>query len=151
VATLREQLATVGSQLTAAQERAAQAEQNIQASGERVLARVQQSVDAVTEHVVSLEEKVTAIEQRSQAADPRIEAVETGLESLRKQTAGLHDLVSEDMLNFEQTLKTQASAIESARTAMAQTDDLVERVVEALESLQSTVLDHSQDRALSVS
>jgi hypothetical protein len=34
---------------------------------------------------------------------------------------------------------------------MAQTDDLVERVVEALESLHSTVLDHSQDRAMSVS
>ena len=36
--------------------------------------------------------------------------------------------------------------MESLRTAMSQTDDLVERVVEALESLQSTILEHSEER-----
>jgi hypothetical protein len=37
------------------------------------------------------------------------------------------------MAAVEQSLKTLALAIESARTAIAQTDDLVERVVDALE------------------
>jgi hypothetical protein len=37
--------------------------------------------------------------------------------------------------------------LESARTAMSETDDLVERVVEALESLQSAVLDSGEPPA----
>ena len=64
------------------------------------------------------------------------------------------------MRDFESSLKTQVRSIDSARTAMAQTDDLLERVVEALESLQSTVLEQqgeeqhamaaAPDRALSI-
>ena len=49
-------------------------------------------------------------------------------------------------MDFEKGLKSQAAAILSARTAMAQTDDLVERVVEALESLQSTMLEPHEER-----
>ena len=45
----------------------------------------------------------------------------------------------------EETLKTQSAAIESVRAAIAQTDDLVERVVEALVSLQTTALKHSDE------
>ena len=51
---------------------------------------------------------------------------------------GAADARSEDI---EQSLKVQSAAIESSRTAMSQTDDLVERVVETLESLQASVLD----------
>jgi len=40
--------------------------------------------------------------------------------------------VAADLNGIEQSLKAHAAAIESARTATAQTDDLVERVVEAL-------------------
>ena len=40
------------------------------------------------------------------------------------------------MRSLERTIKAQNTAIESTRTAMGQTDDLVERVVEALDSLQ---------------
>jgi DNA-binding ferritin-like protein len=115
---------------------------------ERLVAHVQASIDAVSERIGPIEEKIATLEQRQPGAeDERVESVEKGLEALRKQTVELHDLIAEDMLSFEQSLKTQAAAIESARTAMAQTDDLVERVVEALESLQNTVLDHSEERA----
>jgi hypothetical protein len=54
--------------------------------------------------------------------------------------------VDADLHGFEQTLKGQAAAIDSARTAMAQTDDLVERVVEALELLQTTVIEQAEAR-----
>jgi hypothetical protein len=54
--------------------------------------------------------------------------------------------VAEDFLDFEKGLKSQATAIQSARTAMAQTDDLVERVVEALESLQSVVMEPREEQ-----
>ncbi len=58
--------------------------------------------------------------------------------------------MAEDFLAFEHGLKSQAAAIESARTAMAQTDNLVERVVEALESLQSAGLVPREDRAVTM-
>lgn len=147
VNTLREQLSTVGTQLAAAHERAARAEESIEASGNRVVERVQRSIDAVSERIGHMEQRIAELEQREPGADAdnsRMEAVEQGLEALRKQTTELHDLVAEDMLSFENSLKNQAVAIESARTAMSQTDDLLERVVEALESLQNTVLDHPE-------
>jgi hypothetical protein len=60
----------------------------------------------------------------------------------------LEDAVAADLSGMEQTLATHGAAIDSARTAMAQTDDLVERVVEALELLQSSVLDQREERAV---
>jgi hypothetical protein len=56
--------------------------------------------------------------------------------------------VAGDFSDFEKGLKSQAAAIQSARTAMGQTDDLVERVVEALESLQSAMLEPREERAV---
>ena len=52
--------------------------------------------------------------------------------------------VAADLVDIEQSIKVQSAAIESSRTAMSQTDDLVERVVEVLESLQTTVLEQSE-------
>jgi hypothetical protein len=52
--------------------------------------------------------------------------------------------VAADLVDIEQSIKLQSVAIESAHTAMSQTDDLVERVVEVLESLQTTVLDQGE-------
>ena len=46
-----------------------------------------------------------------------------------------------DLVDIEHNRKAQCASIESARTAMSQTDDLVERVVEALESLQTAMQD----------
>ena len=64
------------------------------------------------------------------------------------QSAGHRGLASQfehhiaaDLMDIEQYLKGQSAAIESARTAMSQTHDLVERVVEALESVQAAMLD----------
>ena len=76
--------------------------------------------------------------------------LEKALEQMRRQMSEFQDLVAQDFQTFEKSLQTQATAIDSARTAMAQTDDLVERVVEALESLQSTVLENSEERALAI-
>ncbi|MGA3098181.1 MAG: hypothetical protein ABSF25_17135, partial [Bryobacteraceae bacterium] len=55
--------------------------------------------------------------------------------------------VALDLHGIEAALGVQDAAVQSARTAMAQTDDLVERVVEALESLQSAVLEQSEEHA----
>ena len=85
-----------------------------------------------------------------EAAGERVGRLEQALDAAHKNTATLHESVSEDFLAFEKGLKSQAAAIESARTAMAQTDDLVERVVEALELLQSAVLEPREDPAVAI-
>jgi hypothetical protein len=146
VTTLREQLATVAADVASAQQRVTQAEQSVEASGERVVSRVLESTATVIERISRLEQQISTLEQRVSGDEgARIDALETGLDALRKQTTELHNLVAQDLLGFEQALKSQAAAIESSRTAMSQTDDLVERVVEALESLQSAVLEHAEE------
>jgi hypothetical protein len=71
------------------------------------------------------------------SAVERLQKLEANLEAFDTDAASLRDSVTRDVRNFERLLKTQSTAIESARTAMGQTDDLVERVVEALDSLQT--------------
>jgi uncharacterized coiled-coil protein SlyX len=80
----------------------------------------------------------------------RMARLEQGLDAASKHIATLHDSVAADFLEFEKGLKSQAAAIQSARTAMAQTDDLVERVVDALDSLQSAVLDPHEEPAVAI-
>jgi hypothetical protein len=144
VNSLRGQLSALGAQLSAAQElvgRSADVGPAIEAAGERIAAHAQRGIDSLNERVAFLEQNPVT------PSEPLAAQVETGLESLREQLNALHNHVAADMHEFELNLKSQSSAIDSARTAMAQTDDLVERVVEALESLQSTVLEQSEDRS----
>lgn len=146
IATLRGQLSSLGGQLAAAQEqlgRSGDPGPAIEAAFDRIAARVQLSVD-------NLSERVAFLEQNPLAPAGDFTRYETGLESLREQTGELQTRVAADMHEFELNLKAQSSAIDAARTAMAQTDDLVERVVEALESLQSTVLEQSEDRVMAL-
>ena len=91
-------------------------------------------------------ERATRVEQAMDAAvGNRLERMDRAVDSIRQDAASLRESVSEDLAMFDKALKQQATAIDSAKTAMAQTDDLVERVVEALESLQSVVLENADD------
>ncbi|MGA3242068.1 MAG: protein kinase [Bryobacteraceae bacterium] len=147
VDSLRGQLSALGVQLAAAQEqvgRTADVGPAIEAAGERIAARAQRGIDSLSERIAFLEQTPAT------PSEPLAAQVETGLESLREQLNELHNHIAADMHEFELNLKAQAVSIDSARTAMAQTDDLVERVVEALESLQSTVLEHSEDRVMAL-
>jgi chromosome segregation ATPase len=47
------------------------------------------------------------------------------------------------LAGIEQALKTHSSSIESLESAIAQTDDLVERVVEALDSLERSLAEQN--------
>jgi Mg2+ and Co2+ transporter CorA len=127
-AELRGQLAAVNSRLAAASERQVTIpEEFLEAAEARIAAR---------------------IAQYPAAGGERLDRLEQSLDAARKHIATLHDNVAEDFLDFEKGLKSQAAAIQSARTAMGQTDDLVERVVEALESLQSAMLEPREERAV---
>ncbi len=136
VAALKGQLEAMAVQLTAAHEKLTQS------AGA-------QEIASLHEHINGVNARIEAVEKAAGAGSGS-EAVEAGIEALKKQMTELHSNVAADMHEFELNMKAQANAIESARTAMAQTDDLVERVVEALESLQSTVLEHADDRAMAL-
>ncbi len=80
-------------------------------------------------------------EQGFEALSARIAQIERAVEELRRHVAHFEHSVAADLVDIERSIKAQATAIDSSRTAMSQTDDLVERVVEALESLETTVRD----------
>jgi serine/threonine protein kinase len=127
-------------------------QQTINSAGERI-ARLEQALEAANHRVAELETRPAAVPQNPQlqqnltALTDRVSHIEQGFDGFLKRSSELQDLVTKELQNFEKTLQSQSASIESARTAMAQTDDLVERVVEALESLQTIVLEQSGDRA----
>jgi hypothetical protein len=126
-----ENLAVMRSQLTTATVLSApRAEAVLQdASSDRTVARMQATLNAAMERIGQLEETIAR-------STERVHAVEEGVAATRKRVNDLHSAVADDFITFEETLKQHSSALESARTAMTQTDDLVERVVDALETIQ---------------
>jgi ElaB/YqjD/DUF883 family membrane-anchored ribosome-binding protein len=125
VSALRDQVAGLSSRLADVEKRPAQPALDVDAMTRQIAERVDAAVDA-------LSQRMTRAEQSSQ--------------EIRQHFSTLQENVASDLHDFEQALKAQSGAIESARTAMAQTDDLVERVVEALELLQSSVLDSHEEQ-----
>ena len=94
-----------------------------------------------------LSEKIARIDLVLSTAVERIQKLDENLDAFDTDAAALRDSVTRDIRNFERMLKQQSTAIESARTAMGQTDDLVERVVEALDSLQSMFITTPEERS----
>ena len=74
----------------------------------------------------------------------RVKRVERAIEAAEQRGAEFAGSAAAQLRALEQTVRAQAAALESARLALAQTDDLVERVVEALDSLQTIVLERSE-------
>jgi hypothetical protein len=99
---------------------AAPARDPIEVSSGRVLSQVHRSLQTVSENIA---------------------AVERTVEGMKRHAQQFERAVAADLAGIGESFKLQTSALDSARTAMSQTDDLVERVVEALESLQNAVLD----------
>jgi methyl-accepting chemotaxis protein len=67
--------------------------------------------------------------------------IERTVEEMRRHASQFEHNIAADLVDIEQSLNEQSASIESTRTATSQTDDLVERVVEALESLQTAIQD----------
>ena len=164
VESLKEQLAGLQAQLVAVQERPVPQPVDVEALTQQIEGRVQQSIDAVSEQLraqveaigtsaqqqgAQMQETIAAAAKQTSeqanetlaAANQRMANAEQNMEEIRKHFATLQANVAGDLHDFEKTLKAQNVAIESGRTAMAQTDDLVERVVEALELLQSSLME----------
>jgi chromosome segregation ATPase len=126
VNTLRGQLAEVSTRIADAQGRVAQPIAEMRAMVEQILARVEHTVEPIGTRLADMEET---------------------LQDVRNRTAAVQADVAADLSGIALSISTHAAAIDSARTAMAQTDDLVERVIGALELLQNSVLDQHEERA----
>lgn len=142
---LRSQVSTLTAQVAGMQERvnAGLPASSEAAVPEAALARIEQTLqsfgsrmEAIEKGLVVLQDRVTRHAQESDAS--------------KRQVNLLNRSMTEDFAAFQQSLQKQEKAIDSARTAMAQTDDLVERLVEALEALQATVLERSGELTSSV-
>jgi chromosome segregation ATPase len=94
--------------------------------------------------LANLETKLTA---QNTAAAARFKQVETRLEehsaklaevpSTAQIVAAMEQLLSKTMTSLDDRLTTQAHSIEVLKTTVSQTDSLLERVLESLDSLQS--------------
>jgi hypothetical protein len=98
-----------------------------------------------------LSDKIARIDLVLGNAVERIQKLEENLDAFDTDAAALRDSVTRDIRNFERALRQNGTAIESARTAMGQTDDLVERVVEALDSLQSMFITTREEPVVAAS
>jgi phage shock protein A len=79
-----------------------------------------------------------AVNETLETVEQRVKKIEETVQGVRRHVATLHESVAEDFKAFEENLATHNAAIQSTKTAMSQTDDLVERVVEAIEVLQTS-------------
>jgi chromosome segregation ATPase len=131
-------LCTIDAKIAAAQESTKRTDEAI--------ARLNLRISSFEERNPASGERIANAELLLQAASERVSRVEQTSESVRQQAASFAENAALQLHAIEQTVRSQADALESARTALAQTDDLVERVVEALDSLQTIVLERSEDR-----
>ena len=81
------------------------------------------------------------VDRGFEALNARMAQIERTVEEMRRHASQFEHNIAADLVDIEQSLNEQSASIESTRTATSQTDDLVERVVEALESLQTAIQD----------
>ena len=107
-------------------------------------------LDAVSRTLTAVQEQIRSLESRLAAArecaDRAQHAADELTEGAKREAASLEVSLAGQLHSLEATVKSHAAAIDSIRAAMARTDDFMERVVEALESLQTMVLDHARER-----
>jgi hypothetical protein len=121
ISELRARLANVEAELAPIQARSALLETLCQ----RIMAHVEQ------------------VQQNIEAIDERVNGMKDGVDILSQGATVLQDYVGARMHEFEQTLKSQRTAIASVVASQKQTDDVVEGVVGAMELLHTIVFDRA--------
>jgi hypothetical protein len=130
-------LCTVDSKLAAGMERTKR--------GEEAAAEFGLRISGIEQRMDGPQERIGRAELLLEATTERVARAEHNADLIRKHTAEFADGAAVQLHALQQTVGSQADAIEAARRALAQTDDLVERVVEALDSLQTIVLQRSEE------
>jgi methyl-accepting chemotaxis protein len=79
------------------------------------------------------------VQQNTEAIDERVNGVRDGIDVLSHGAAGQQEYVDARMNEFVQSFTSQRAAIASVVAGQAQTDDVVEGVVEAMELLHTII------------
>jgi len=122
---LRNQIDSLQSALAAAEERAARAERELAESRQALASQIEQ-----------VQRDVRAMDQRLFTGENKLDVLNQGMTVLQEYSASR-------MKEFEQALYSQNAEIAVISSSQAQTDDLVEGVVAAMELLQASVFEES--------
>ena len=94
---------------------------------------------------VFLEQSVARVDARLEAHESRLNDVPSTVQIV----AAMDELLSKTMQSLNQRLGAQADSIELLKTTVAQTDGLLERVLESLDSLRQAPDGHAESQARS--
>ena len=117
--------------------------QQVAAEQSTVLGVATQTLGGAESRIQSLETQLAAALERAEQAQHLADQLTEGA---KREAAALQVSLAGELHAIELTVKAHTAAIESIRGAMARTDDFMERVVEALESLQTMVLERVNDQ-----
>lgn len=110
-----------------------------------VRSEIQSALDLQVAGTLESQQKaLVEVRQTVALSAERMNRVERALDAADRHVTEFAGSAAAQLHALEQTVRAQAAALESARQALAQTDDLVERVVEAMDSLQSIVLERTE-------
>jgi uncharacterized coiled-coil protein SlyX len=95
------------------------------------------SVADLRKALAELEARLAGQESTSAQRFGQIEAKLTEVPSTQQIVGAMETLLSKTMASLDERLTTQAQSIEVLKTTVSQTDSLLERVLESLDSLQT--------------
>ncbi len=121
------------------------------AAGALTGARREKSEPAASAEIAGLKDAIAALEAKVEArnsfVDERFHQVETRLDeqaaklaevpSTAQIVAAMEQILARSMASLDERLSAQAHSIEVLRTTVSQTDGLLERVLESLDSFQA--------------
>jgi DNA repair exonuclease SbcCD ATPase subunit len=113
---------------------------------QRDLAEARSGLEAASAALKATSTQLGEVDGRVAAVQERLAGAEQAATGVRGEMTGIQSKLAGEIQGLCQKVDAQAAAIQSARNSVTRTDDLVERVVDALEFLQSTVLEQSGDR-----
>lgn len=100
----------------------------------------------IASHETAQETKLNTVETRLNEHEEKLKAVPTTAQIV----SAMEELLSKTMAGLDQRLSTQAHSIEVLKTTVTQTDELLERVLESIDSLRQTDCNEEYDSELTL-
>jgi DNA anti-recombination protein RmuC len=94
---------------------------------------VEEEQNKVTEREAALAARLAKIEERLEQHEARLAEIP----STQQIVAAMEQLISKMVSSLDERFKSQAQSIEALKGSVTETDGLLERVLESLDSLQS--------------
>jgi serine/threonine protein kinase len=95
----------------------------------------------------ALKSSVAAVEAGVVSVRDLTTRLQTGMEENSRTMGCVEDAFSGQFNTIEEQLRTHTQSLDTMRTTMSQTDDLLERVVEAFDTLQASILEQTDMKA----